>query len=90
LAFLLQPNGLSKKAKWPKQESQMAKARKPNGLSKKAKWPKQDKLHSGMYVNVQIKMQQAEAYLALPTESVLRSPDGDYLNTNTDSSGSFI
>ena len=51
---------------------------------------KQDKLHSGMYVNVQIKMQQAEAYLALPTESVLRSPDGDWaVFVEQDEAGKF-
>ncbi|AYQ56369.1 RND transporter [Bathymodiolus thermophilus thioautotrophic gill symbiont] len=39
----------------------------------------QDKLHPGMYVDVRIQTQQGKQYLALPTESLLRSADGDWV-----------
>ncbi len=38
----------------------------------------EDRLHPGMYVDTRIQSGQGEKYLAVPTSSVLRSPDGDW------------
>ncbi len=37
-----------------------------------------DKLHPGMFVDTKIQIDKGNRYLALPTQSVLRSPDGDW------------
>lgn len=39
----------------------------------------EDRLHPGMYVDTRIQTGVGEKYLAVPTESVLRSPDGDWV-----------
>lgn len=39
----------------------------------------EDKLHPGMYVDTRIQTKKGNKYLAVPTESVLRSPDGDWV-----------
>jgi len=39
----------------------------------------EDRLHSGMYVDTRIQSGSGEKYLAVPTASVLRSPDGDWV-----------
>ena len=38
-----------------------------------------DILHQGMFVDTRIKTGKGNTYLAMPTESVLRSPDGDWI-----------
>lgn len=38
-----------------------------------------DKLHPGMFVDTRIRVGKGKQYLAVPTESVLRSPDGDWI-----------
>ncbi len=39
----------------------------------------EDKLHPGMYVQTKIQTEKGKKYLAVPTEAVLRSPDGDWV-----------
>ena len=39
----------------------------------------EDKLHPGMYVDTRIQTEKGKKYLAVPTEAVLRSPDGDWV-----------
>ncbi len=39
----------------------------------------EDRLHPGMYVDTRIQSGNGEKYLAVPTASVLRSPDGDWV-----------
>ncbi len=38
-----------------------------------------DKLHPGMFVDVQIQSENSQSYLAMPTAAVLRSSDGDWV-----------
>lgn len=38
-----------------------------------------DKLHPGMFVDTKIQVGKGNKHLAVPTESVLRSPDGDWI-----------
>jgi RND family efflux transporter MFP subunit len=39
----------------------------------------EDRLHPGMYVDTKIQTGMGQKYLAVPTSSVLRSPDGDWV-----------
>ncbi len=39
----------------------------------------EDRLHPGMYVDTRIQSGNGQKYLAVPTASVLRSPDGDWV-----------
>ncbi len=52
---------------------------------------KEDLLHPGMYVDTRIQSGDGQKYLAVPTASVLRSPDGDWVVfvENKDKSGEF-
>ncbi|CAC9542319.1 Probable Co/Zn/Cd efflux system membrane fusion protein [uncultured Gammaproteobacteria bacterium] len=40
---------------------------------------RKDLLHSGMYVDARIEQGQSQKYLAVPTQAVLRSADGDWV-----------
>ncbi len=49
----------------------------------------EDRLHPGMYVDTRIQAGDKQKYLAVPTASVLRSPDGDWVVFVEETPGEF-
>ena len=49
----------------------------------------EDRLHPGMYVDTRIQSGDKQKYLAVPTASVLRSPDGDWVVFVEEKPGEF-